>query len=170
MLQNMNGQKMNGHAGPSMRDRILGQRLLSNLRPIQKVVQPRPRGRDLRLMDSATFFATDFHLSWLVRQVLVDRQPMVVGGPKKSLQTSLLVDLGLSLAAGTPFLGRFAVDQPRRVGLYSGESGQAVLQETARRIAVAEQLITANDSSGQINDPVASFCQHKVESLFDWNR
>jgi hypothetical protein len=140
MPQSLNDQKINGHAGPSQRDRLLGQQLLSGIRSIQHRITPRPRGRDLQLVDSATFFATSFQLSWLVRNVLVDRQPMVVGGPKKSLKTSLIVELAISLASGTPFLGHFCVDRPRCVGLYSGESGQAVIQESARRIARSKRL------------------------------
>ena len=67
-------------------------------------------------------------------------QPAIIAGPKKSLKTNLSVDLTLSLCTGTPFLGRFPVVKPIRAGLMSAESGEATMQETARRIAVSKGL------------------------------
>jgi replicative DNA helicase len=115
--------------------------------------------RRFGFMSSADFARADFRLDWLVRRVLVKGQPAILGGPKKSLKTTLLVDLALSIGTGTPFLGHFPVEQGARVAVASGESGQAVLQETARRVCAAKgiDLAAANVVWGfelpQLADP-----------------
>ena len=81
--------------------------------------------------------AGEYDLEYLIDNVLVARQPCILAGSKKSLKTSLLIDLGISLAVGGHFLGKLPVNRACRVGLMSGESGLGTIQETARRIAAA---------------------------------
>lgn len=80
---------------------------------------------------------TEYRIEYLIEGTLVVGQPCVIAGTKKSLKTSLVVDMGISLATGSSFLGALKVNRPCRVGIMSGESGMAVIQETARRIANA---------------------------------
>jgi replicative DNA helicase len=91
-------------------------------------------------IDSHTFFTTSYKLEWLVKRLLVRGQPGVLGGPKKTLKTSTLTDLAISLATQTPFLGHFDVYKPHRVLLISGESGETVLQECGRRVCAARGI------------------------------
>jgi replicative DNA helicase len=101
---------------------------------------PTNRGFLFHPRDSATFAKEPHQLKWLVPQVLVAGQPAVVGGPKKAMKTSVVLDLAISLGSATPFLGRFPVPQKARVAVLSGESGAATLQETAHRICKAKGI------------------------------
>ncbi|MBI3865545.1 MAG: bifunctional DNA primase/polymerase, partial [Planctomycetia bacterium] len=80
-----------------------------------------------------------FELTYLIDGLLVKGQPGVIAGPKKTLKTNISIDLALSLGQENgSFLGCFRVAKPVRVGVMSGESGAATIQETARRIARAK--------------------------------
>jgi hypothetical protein len=73
--------------------------------------------------------------TWLVDNILVADEVALWAGPRKTLKTSIAVDLALSLATGKPFLDRFTVPQAVRVMFLSGESGRSTIRETALRIA-----------------------------------
>ena len=87
-------------------------------------------------ISSAQLAHSDVRHEWLIEDVLVKGQPAVIGGPKKTMKTSLIVDLAISLASGpgASFLGAFAVEHDASVLLLSGESGKETLKETAQRI------------------------------------
>ena len=70
----------------------------------------------------------------LVKRVLVAGQPMIVGAPQKTLKTSVMCDLAVSLATATPFLGHFDVPRAVKVALLSGESGEWTLAQTLQRV------------------------------------
>jgi replicative DNA helicase len=91
-------------------------------------------------LSSAAFEEADYPSDWLVEGILMAGQPGVIGGPQKTLKTSLMVDLAVSLGTGSPFLGRFPVPEARRVAVISGESGAAALQDLARRVARARKV------------------------------
>lgn len=81
----------------------------------------------------------EYELTYLIEGMLVRGQPGVIAGPKKTLKTNISIDLALSLSDAGLFLNRFNVPEAVRVGVMSGESGAATIQETARRIAYAKQ-------------------------------
>jgi len=86
----------------------------------------------------------DFPITYLINGILVKGQPCVMGAPKKTMKTSVLIDLAYSLASGTPHLGNFKVNGKHRVGIMSAESGMGTLQETARRIRKSKNIDTQN--------------------------
>jgi len=80
----------------------------------------------------------DFKIEYLIDGVLARHQPCVVAGPSKALKTSLVIDLAVSLVAGVPFLGKFTVPAKRRVGVVTGESGMASIQNCVRRVIASK--------------------------------
>lgn len=91
-------------------------------------------------IDSATFAKSGHRHSWLIEKILVDGQPGVLGGAKKTLKTSIGIDMAISLGTGTPFLGKFAVPEQMRVAFVSGESGKATILDTAGRVCRAKGI------------------------------
>jgi hypothetical protein len=87
---------------------------------------------ELRCVDMAS--EPEAH-RYLVENLLVVGQPATLGGPPKTMKTTLAMDLAISLSSGQPFLGMYSVPAPVRVVMFSGESGRLTLCETARRIA-----------------------------------
>ena len=86
----------------------------------------------------------DYRTEFLVEGTMTAGQPMIMAGPKKALKTNILLDLGISLATGGLFLGRLKVNRAARVGIMSGESGMATIQETCRRICKSKGLELRN--------------------------
>lgn len=87
------------------------------------------------LITSAELVDRDTHVDFLVDGVLVKGQNHVGGGLSKTLKTNIIgIDLGLSVAAGVPFLGRFEAEQGN-VLFCSSESGDATIQRNAKVIA-----------------------------------
>jgi replicative DNA helicase len=96
------------------------------------------------LIDAHTFALTDYRQDWIITKILAKGQPAIVGGPKKALKTCLMIDLAVSCATGTPFLGKFKVARPVRTAILSGESGEFTIKETAIRICRARGLELAD--------------------------
>lgn len=90
------------------------------------------------MIDSKKFSKMSCPIRWLVDGVLVENQPAVIGGPMKCLKTSVAIDLAVSISSGQPFPGEFEVPRPYSVAVFSGESGKATIQETARRVCEAK--------------------------------
>ena len=80
---------------------------------------------------------------YLVEDVLVAGMPCVTFGPAKSLTTSLSLDLAISLATQTDFLGHFKVARPCNVLFMSGD-GLAVLRDKVRAICEARGVNLAD--------------------------
>jgi len=97
------------------------------------------KGFKLNSVGAATFRKRTYPRNFLVHGLVVHGEPLVIGGPKKSLKTSLALDLAVSVASGTPFLGHepFRIRKQVPVLVISGESGEATLKATCDAICNA---------------------------------
>lgn len=110
-------------------------------------VKAKPKSGEFTLeaLPWSAFNAIEFNQRFIVDKVLVAGEHLVIGGPKKSLKTSISLDLAVSLATATPFLGQFEVPEPTSVWILSGESGGPTLQKTVQRICEARGLKGPSD-------------------------
>jgi AAA domain len=72
---------------------------------------------------------------WLVEELWGDSSVGVIGGAPKCAKTWLGLDLALSVATGTPCLGRYAVPQPGPVLVYLAEDALQVIRERVAGMA-----------------------------------
>ncbi len=112
---------------------------------------------DYHRISCAELDSTDYRLEYLIDNTLVAGQPCGLAGCKKTLKTSLLIDLGIALAMGGCFLGKLRVNRACRVGVMSGENGLATIQETARRICDAAGYRLADIGGLVFSDELPTF-------------
>lgn len=79
-------------------------------------------------------------MRWLVQGVWPEGSYGTLAGEKKTLKTYLGLSLALSVASGQPFLGRFAVPEPRPVLMYLGEGGELPTRRRLHALASAMGL------------------------------
>ncbi len=110
--------------------------------PIAEAVDEALENR-FQFLNAAQLNSAEHTTRYLIPGILAAAQPGGIYGPFKSLKTSLAADLAISLASGTPFLGRFPVTEPGRVLFLAGENGLPALQSLARRICAERGLSLA---------------------------
>ncbi|MBN1394761.1 MAG: AAA family ATPase [Pirellulales bacterium] len=111
---------------------VLRQRLESAMAKIDA-----DAGIDFAPMTLAELMQRDVTVEYLIENLLVAAQPILLAGPVKSLKTSILLDLCLALAMGGHFLGYFRVQRSIAVGVMTGESGLPTIKDTLARIGLA---------------------------------
>ena len=96
--------------------------------------------RFVNVISTREFLSIDLRQSYLIENVTVQGQQGTIGGRSKTCKTLVALDMALSVASGTPFLGHFDVAAAAPVGFFSYESGGATLQRTFARIARSRGL------------------------------
>lgn len=77
---------------------------------------------------------------WLVRELWSASAVGLVGGAPKSYKSWLGLDLAVSVASGTPALGRYAVETPGRVLVYLAEDALPSVRERVAALALYRGL------------------------------
>jgi hypothetical protein len=93
-----------------------------------------------KLLSAAELDSPAHETRYLIPGILAAGQTGGIFGPSKTLKTSIAADLLISLASGTPFLGKFLVAQPGKVLFLAGQTGLSALRAIVRRICDARGL------------------------------
>lgn len=93
------------------------------------------RGERFRRYSAADLAQAPEPMRWLVESVWPAGAYGVYGGAKKTLKSYMLMALAIAVASGHPFLGRFAVPEPRPVVMYLAEGGRPNAQRRLQSIA-----------------------------------
>lgn len=99
---------------------------------------PEPVDDESEWLTDEQFASGDFRPDWFIKNVLTKGEPCGIGAPMKALKTSTSIDMAISLATATPFLGTFDVPHPATVAIVSGESGKPTLQKVRERVLNAK--------------------------------
>lgn len=93
--------------------------------------------RHFRRWTTDELLSADRTFRWLARGLLCQPTYGMLGGPRKTLKTYLLLSIGLGIAAGQPILGQFEVKAPGNVVYYVGEGGRVPMTRRLERVADA---------------------------------
>jgi AAA domain/MarR family len=104
-----------------------------------------------RLLSAAQVDSPELEPRDLVPGILAAGQVGGIFGPSKALKTSIAADLLISLASGTPFLGKFPVAKPGKVLFLAAPTGLAGLRSVARRICAARGFSLGSLSNFQLS-------------------
>jgi hypothetical protein len=78
--------------------------------------------------------------SWLIEQLWTHQAVGVIGGSPKSGKTWLALEMAVSVASGSPCLGRFAVLSPGLVLIYAAEDSAEALRKRIETLAHLHQI------------------------------
>lgn len=97
------------------------------------IVKPKFEGVDIGDLHLTAFEEVD----WLVDGIFSSDQPTLFGARSKCLKTTQLVDLAVSLASGSDWLGVFKIPKKRRVLFITGEANNRAISKRLRKAATA---------------------------------
>ena len=78
--------------------------------------------------------------TFLVENLFVDKETLIIGGREKSFKTGLAIDLAVSLASGTPFVDTFPIESTRKVVVFTAEIGEPAIKLWVNRICLQKGI------------------------------
>jgi len=91
--------------------------------------------------------------SWLIENLWCHQAVGIVGGSPKSAKTWFGLDMAVSIASGTPCLGRFPVDNPGRTLVYLAEDSLPDVRERIESLCAQRNLKIDNLNLHVISSP-----------------
>lgn len=92
--------------------------------------------------------------SWLIEDLWGSDAVGILGGEPKCCKSFLALDMAVSVAGGTPCLGRFAVKRKQRVLLYAAEDSPEIVRRRLAGIATSKGQILDELDIHAITEPV----------------
>ncbi|MFH1438197.1 MAG: AAA family ATPase [Pseudomonadota bacterium] len=100
---------------------------------------------------------------WLIDKLWMHQSVGVIGAQPKNLKTYLALEMALSVATGTPCLGRFAVPHPGRVLVYAAEDCASTIRERLEGLARPRGIGLEHLDIGIIDTPRLRLDQHDMQ-------
>ena len=95
----------------------------------------------LDLARHLTIFSRDNMPAFVLRDIMFDRGALVIGGQAKTFKTTVALDLLVSMATGTLFLGEMEIECPlKNVAIFSCETVEHLMTQYLETILAAKQL------------------------------
>ena len=111
--------------------------------PPSMTIAPTKENKEVRFSGRSAaelWDSIDEDIDWIVQDVISADQPTIFGAKQKALKTTLLSDLAVALATGTPWLGKFEIPRKRRVLFITGESSDKAAMKRIRRAMQARSF------------------------------
>jgi len=107
---------------------------LSNMQGCAQTAQPLP------VVRASDIEPTTHKPSWLIDQLWTHQAVGVIGGSPKSGKTWLALEIAVSVASGSPCLGRFEVLSPGLVLIYAAEDSAVAVRSRIESLARLHQV------------------------------
>jgi len=103
---------------------------------------------------------------WLIQDLWTAQAVGIIGGPPKACKTWLALDMAVSVASGSPCLGRFPVRAPGPVLLYAGEDSAVSLRFRLESLARVRGLDFTQLEVGVISTDTLRLDRHEDQERF----
>ena len=103
-------------------------------------MEDEPEGPKFTWITASELSQQDFVEDWIIEKIMVAIQPFMIIGGDKTCKTSTAVDMALSIATETDYLGKFKVPRKRNVLMLTSESGVQAVKNILLRAATARGL------------------------------
>ncbi|HCO24414.1 MAG TPA: hypothetical protein DIT97_15755, partial [Gimesia maris] len=138
--------------------------------------EPEPK---FEWMTAGELSQQEFIEDWVIEKIMIAVQPFMIIGGDKTCKTSTAIDMALSIATKTDYLGKFKVPRRRPTAMLTSESGIQAVKKILLRAANARGInlsdvdnlflsfdIGSFDNEADISEIAEFIDEHGIEVLF----